>query len=104
MRINIKKIAIFLFLFMLYLPHPAYAKAGGDKAYSSIYGIPAEKYTVKSIEYKIPPGIPLKDVNNFLFIKKGRKFSMYDLEKTLKIGLLCSISIWTAYFFEFFKT
>ncbi|MHB1696816.1 MAG: outer membrane protein assembly factor BamA [bacterium] len=85
MHINIKKIAIFLFLFTLYLPHSVYAKAGGGKVHSSIYGIPTEKYTVKSIEYKIPSGIPLKDIRNFLFIKKGMKFSMYDLEKTVKI-------------------
>ncbi len=51
---------------------------------TNIYNISSEKYTIESIDYKLPSGIPLRDIKNFFAIKSGQKFSMYYLEKTLK--------------------
>ena len=91
-----KKITLLLFAFTAYLifaVRPVFAKT----ANVNIYNIHAGKYTVKSINYRIPSGIPLNDIKNFLTIKKGKKFSMSSLEKTLKMfyasGYFSNISV-----------
>ncbi len=98
-NINIKKIAVFLFFLTICLSKTAYARTLVIKIPLSIYSISAEKYTIKSITYKVPPGIPMKDIKNFLFIKKGKRFSMYSLEKTLKMlytsGYFSNISVFS---------
>ncbi len=95
MRINLnfKKIAalllpaLFTALFTAAYPAPApavQAKSAGDGTVSTIYSIPAEKYTVGSISYELPSGIPVNVIKNFISIKKDGKFSMHGLEKTIK--------------------
>ena len=100
-NINIKKIAVFLFLLAVTtcLFNAAYARTSCAKSPLSIYGISAEEYTVKSIIYEMPSGIPMKDIKNFLFIKKGKRFSMHSLEKTVKMlyasGYFSNISVFS---------
>ena len=50
----------------------------------NIYDINAGQYTVKSINYKMPYGIPASNIKDLFYIKTGRKFSMISLEKTIK--------------------
>ena len=100
-NINIKKIAVFLFLLAVTacLFNAVGARTSCAKSPLSIYGISAEEYVIKSITYKMPSGIPMKDIKNFLFIKKGKRFSMHSLEKTVKMlyasGYFSNISVFS---------
>ncbi|MDA8401747.1 MAG: hypothetical protein M0Z86_02400, partial [Deltaproteobacteria bacterium] len=99
-NIKIKK-TVFLFLLVITvcLFRTACARTSYAKSPSSIYGIPAEEYVIKSITYKMPSGIPMKDIKNFLFIKKGKRFSMHSLERTVKMlyasGYFSNISVFS---------
>lgn len=80
----------FLFIiptFILSLLSASYSQAKTIKHIynvNNIYEISAGKYTVKSIKYIIPAVIKLKDLKNFIFLKRGKKFSMLKLEQTIK--------------------
>lgn len=77
-------ILLYLFAFNTFSCLPRAIASGLPETNINIYSISSEKYTIKSIDYKLPSDIPLKDIKNFFLIKRGRKFSMYYLEKTLK--------------------
>ncbi len=102
-NISLKKAAVlsfFLIFFLFYLLPTAYAKKNGclvSVGFSNISNIGVSKYVVKSIRYELPPNIPLKDIDNFLYLKKGRKFSMPYLKATLRTlyntGYFSNISV-----------
>jgi outer membrane protein insertion porin family len=100
-NINIKKTAVSLLLSALTLSlfNAFCAKISYAKNPSSIYGIPAEEYVIKSIKYEMPSSVPMKDIKNFIFIKNGGIFSMYSLEKTIKTlyasGYFSNISVFS---------
>ncbi len=81
-----KKTVLLLFLLMISICFFAtvLTKISSAKSTSNIYGISSGEYTIKSIKYKMPTGIPLKEIRDFVFLKKGNKFNMRYLEKTVK--------------------
>ena len=94
--IKIRKIIIYLLLFASLSACFALKDVFALKA-ANIYGINAGIYTVKSIHYKAPYGIPASNIKNLFYIKTGRKFSMVSLEKTIKTlyasGYFSNISV-----------
>ncbi|MHB1601541.1 MAG: outer membrane protein assembly factor BamA [bacterium] len=96
-----KKNIISLFILTVTICFCVAAEAGTSyaKSPSNIYEISAGEYTIKSITYHMPSGIPVKDISNFFFVKKGMKFSMYSLEKTVKMlyasGYFSNISVFS---------
>lgn len=79
---------LFLILFYLcfgLLPGGRAFGLSDNTANQNIYHIPSERYTIKSINYQLPRNIPVRDPASLFLIKKGQKFSMYRLEKTIKM-------------------
>jgi outer membrane protein insertion porin family len=80
---KIRKIINYLPLFAAFILCFAVKDAYALNA-ANIYGINAGRYTVKSINYRVPYGVPAGNIKNLFYIKAGRKFSMISLEKTIK--------------------
>ena len=93
---KIRKIINYLLLFAALSACFALKDVFALKA-ANIYGINAGMYTVKSINYRVPAGIPAGNIKNLFYIKAGRKFSMVSLEKTIKTlyasGYFSNISV-----------
>ncbi len=90
---HLKNITALLFLILFcidffafgYLPGATASGLSDITANHSIYNIPSERYRVKSVDYLLPRDIPIRDIENLFLIKSGQMFSMYRLEKTIKM-------------------